>query len=543
MATAPDDGIIKIIKQINVDNTQPYDLAAKYNINNEEITATYLRKDTAIPASILPSYVDDVIEGYYLSNKFYKTNSTSGTLINGEAGKIYVDLTTNKTYRYSGSTYIEIAKQIAYSTNSAASHTHTHSVTVNGTTGNNSGSAVKAVTGYGSFSGGSGSLTSDTTSTNGIAYLSDVTHTAASLTGTKTFNTDAIKSVNLSASTSADVGPAYVESVTHTAASLTGTKSFNTDAIKSVSLSASTTSTDGPAYVESVTHTPASLGGTKTFVTGVTTGSGSLEAYDAATSGTKKVSNGTRIPFVTSVTHTPASLTGTKTFVTAQGTFSAGTTPPKSASPTHTSTNSGSSGSGTSVTIASVDADGVLTLASSVNSATAHTHTYDKTTGVSLTAGTAPSLGAASTGTVGISGGSITPVTYYLAHAHTSASSSGTGTVTISGGSITPVTKYMKPTGTAASKATVGISGGSITPVTKYLLTEGVAASTGTVGISGGSVSKTTKYLHHTHDAASLGSPSTSNAAPHTHTHSYGSSTALTTGNNSGSVTVMTPIG
>ena len=89
--TAPDDGMIKIIKQINVDNTQAYDLGAKYNINSEEITETYLRKDTTIPASILPSYVDDVIEGYYLSDKFYKTNSTSGTLINGETGKIYVD--------------------------------------------------------------------------------------------------------------------------------------------------------------------------------------------------------------------------------------------------------------------------------------------------------------------------------------------------------------------------------------------------------------------------------------------------------------------
>lgn len=111
--TAPDDGMIKIIKQINVDNTQAYDLAAKYNINNEEITETYLRKDTTIPASILPSYVDDVIEGYYLSDKFYKTNSTSGEVIAGEANKIYVDLTTNKTYRWSGNFYVVISETLA----------------------------------------------------------------------------------------------------------------------------------------------------------------------------------------------------------------------------------------------------------------------------------------------------------------------------------------------------------------------------------------------------------------------------------------------
>jgi hypothetical protein len=93
----------------------------------------------------------------------------------------------------------------------------------------------------------------------------------------------------------------------------------------------------------------------------------------------------------------------------------------------------------------------------------------------------------------------------------------------------------MKASGTAASTGTVTISGGSITPVTKYMKATGTAASTGTVGISGGSTSTTTKYLHHGHTAAALGSPSTASVAPSGHTHSYGSSTALTTGNNSGS--------
>ena len=54
-------------------------------------------------ASQLPSYVDDIIEGYYntTDSKFYKEASYT-TATQGEAGKIYVDLSTNKTYRWAG---------------------------------------------------------------------------------------------------------------------------------------------------------------------------------------------------------------------------------------------------------------------------------------------------------------------------------------------------------------------------------------------------------------------------------------------------------
>jgi len=52
-----------------------------------------------VPASQLPSYVDDVLEFATLS-AFPAT---------GETGKIYVTTGTNKTYRWSGSTYVEIA--------------------------------------------------------------------------------------------------------------------------------------------------------------------------------------------------------------------------------------------------------------------------------------------------------------------------------------------------------------------------------------------------------------------------------------------------
>lgn len=61
-----------------------------------------------IAASQLPSYVDDVIEGANLA-------AFPGT---GEGGKIYVALDTNKTYRWSGSTYVVISETLAIGTTS-----------------------------------------------------------------------------------------------------------------------------------------------------------------------------------------------------------------------------------------------------------------------------------------------------------------------------------------------------------------------------------------------------------------------------------------
>lgn len=70
-----------------------------------------------IAAANLPSYVDDVLEGYYGNGVFYKTfntsNGTGSDPYTGEDGKIYVDLDTNKTYRWSGSAYVEISASLA----------------------------------------------------------------------------------------------------------------------------------------------------------------------------------------------------------------------------------------------------------------------------------------------------------------------------------------------------------------------------------------------------------------------------------------------
>ena len=62
-----------------------------------------LGSDGKVPTDQLPSYVDDVLE-YTSIDEFPEE---------GETGKIYVDTTTNKTYRWSGTQYTEISSSLA----------------------------------------------------------------------------------------------------------------------------------------------------------------------------------------------------------------------------------------------------------------------------------------------------------------------------------------------------------------------------------------------------------------------------------------------
>lgn len=62
-----------------------------------------------VPSTQLPSYVDDVLE-YNGKTNFPST---------GETGKIYVDSSTNLTYRWSGSAYVEISPSLALGTTSS----------------------------------------------------------------------------------------------------------------------------------------------------------------------------------------------------------------------------------------------------------------------------------------------------------------------------------------------------------------------------------------------------------------------------------------
>ena len=83
-----------------------------------------LGADGKVPSTQLPSYVDDVIEGYYYNGAFYEEVSHT-TEITPSTGKIYVDLATDNTYRWSGSVYIEISQSTI--------HKYTGTITGDGT--------------------------------------------------------------------------------------------------------------------------------------------------------------------------------------------------------------------------------------------------------------------------------------------------------------------------------------------------------------------------------------------------------------------------
>ena len=88
-----------------------------------------LGEDGKIPSSQLPSFVDDVLE--------YDTESAFPSA--GEAGKIYVDKSTNKTFRWSGTQYVVIGSSLALGTTTGSAFdgangqaAYTHAVTNKG---------------------------------------------------------------------------------------------------------------------------------------------------------------------------------------------------------------------------------------------------------------------------------------------------------------------------------------------------------------------------------------------------------------------------
>ena len=77
------------------------ELGQKESASNKGVANGYASLDGSgkVPSAQLPSYVDDVVEGANLA----------ALPATGETGKIYVTLDTNKTYRWSGSAYVEIS--------------------------------------------------------------------------------------------------------------------------------------------------------------------------------------------------------------------------------------------------------------------------------------------------------------------------------------------------------------------------------------------------------------------------------------------------
>lgn len=96
--------------------------AARGDAVKDYCDATYAKKSSLsskadlengkVPSSQLPSYVDDV-EEYTSKSNFPATGTT---------GKIYVDTTTNLTYRWSGTAYVEISPSLALGETSSTAY-------------------------------------------------------------------------------------------------------------------------------------------------------------------------------------------------------------------------------------------------------------------------------------------------------------------------------------------------------------------------------------------------------------------------------------
>ena len=73
------------------------------SVKGENSGIASLDETGKVPSSQLPSYVDDVLE--FANKAAFPTT--------GEGSKIYIDLATNKVYRWGGSTYVEVSSPLA----------------------------------------------------------------------------------------------------------------------------------------------------------------------------------------------------------------------------------------------------------------------------------------------------------------------------------------------------------------------------------------------------------------------------------------------
>lgn len=134
-----------------------------------------------VPASQLPSYVDDVLE-YAAQGNFPTT---------GESGKIYVAQDTNKTYRWSGSAYVEISASLALGETASTAYRgdygkiayeHSQNTTVHVTAAQKTAWDTKS-----DFSGSYNDLTNKPTIP--AAYTHPASHPATMITGLATVAT------------------------------------------------------------------------------------------------------------------------------------------------------------------------------------------------------------------------------------------------------------------------------------------------------------------------------------------------------------------
>ena len=459
-------------------------------------------------------------------------------------------------------------KYLHIGTTNAAPNEHTHSYGSSTalTTSGNSGTAITAITGYPNFSGGGsttkylhagttnaapsghthsyGSSTPLTTGTNsgtGVTVIKSLAGNSSSATGDITF-ISAHTAASLGTATSASAAPG---SHTH---SFSGT--FTTD-------------TNNGTGITAITGYPSFSGGgstTKYLHVGTTNAapSGHTHSYGSSTALTTGTNSGTGVTVLTKVEGKSTSATGDVAYISSHTNASLGTATSASAAPSgHTHsygsstplTTSGNSGSGITAITGYPNFSGGGATTSYLHTTTAnaapngHTHSYGSSTALTTATNNGTAV-TAITGYPSFSGGGST--TKYLhpsttnaapnGHTHSYGSATPVATGTNSGTGITAITGYPNFSGGGSGSAYLHASKtnaapnehthdyGSSTPLTTGNNSgTGITAITGYPSFSGGSA--TTSYLH----------AGTTNAAPNEHTHSFGSSTALTTSTNSGS--------
>ena len=107
------DGVLKIKDSVVAPASHTHD--DRYYTETELTASLGAKADLVggvVPSSQLPSYVDDVLEYANLA----------GFPATGEPGKIYVTLDTNRTYRWSGSAYVEISTSLALGETSSTAY-------------------------------------------------------------------------------------------------------------------------------------------------------------------------------------------------------------------------------------------------------------------------------------------------------------------------------------------------------------------------------------------------------------------------------------
>lgn len=95
------------VDQQNILLQDQINLKANASAVNQSLGTKADLVDGKIPASQLPSFVDDVLEGTYINLTTF--NDLNNQPYTPETGKIYIDTTTNKTYRWSGMLYVVIS--------------------------------------------------------------------------------------------------------------------------------------------------------------------------------------------------------------------------------------------------------------------------------------------------------------------------------------------------------------------------------------------------------------------------------------------------